>query len=142
MGAGVSDWTEAAEIETAARGMVLAPAIDPATREALSVVKSAGAVPAIVAFLFTVHLGAGIALGQLGENFAAIENVNAATKRAIQNEIRRILQPVVAAGWVRILRIDVVVVESSGYASVTTFYRDLLVGREAKPISRQIPLSA
>lgn len=128
-GAGESDWTESVEGDDE-RVMVLAPAIDSATKRVLSMNRSAHPVDAVVAYLFAVKLNAGIALQALGENYAAIENITDATQRAIDYETRRIMAPVVAAGWIRIRRVDVRIVGQNAAEAVTLYRNNMTAKNE------------
>lgn len=114
---------------------MLADAIDVETGELTSIAAYVHPIDAAVAEQFRLWRGTGVAVTDQGQEFRKVELATESAPRELEDEAKRILDPFIRRGEIRLLRLltEVPVVGGGGDAAlITVHYLNLVSGRAAQ----------
>ncbi len=121
-------WVAPAPGQPVQPAQYLARLLDIQTGEINSLVDGLHPVDAIVRFAFSVQEGTGAAVLDVGQDFAALEYNDDFVVAQITAEVHRILDPLVALGWISIETLQVQAGEDQGDTAASfVAYKNLLI---------------
>jgi hypothetical protein len=104
---------------------ILADAVDPETREYLSIVRGIDPIDEQVLIALTLKRGSGAAVTDEGQDFASIRKMDESTATLIDTETRRALSRLVTQADIRIRKITPLADANDDWAEVVVEYENL-----------------